>query len=253
MPKLADDRLYGYDPALANSMLDDAGYLDTNGDGLREMPGGGDNIVLRHAVNTDTDLGNAIGELFSGWMKAIGVDVELLTYDQDQLFDVIVEGNYDTFNWGWVPFVDPNPMLSYFTEAELGNYNDANWFDPKFEELFPLQQAELDEAKRIEIVHEMVTIIHDNAAYIPLWYSPELQAYRNDRFEGWVRQPADIGPIMFSQSSPSYALLKSVGEGTDSGGLGTLALAGLGVGAAVLVGLLGYQSVRSRRSADERE
>ena len=167
--------------------------------------------MLRHAVNTDTDLGNTVGELFSGWMNAIGIDVQLDAYDQDQLFTVIVDGTYDSFYWGWVPFVDPNPMLSYWTEAELGNYNDANWTNPRYEELFPQQQVEVDPDRRLEIVHEMVRIIHDDAAYIAVWYGPDLQAYRTDKFEGFVQQPAEVGPVLFSQSSPSYTTLRPIG------------------------------------------
>ena len=105
------------------------------------MPGGGDNIVLRHAVNTDGDLAAPVADLFKGWMEEIGIGVDLASYDQDALYGVIVDGTYDTFFWGWVPFVDPDPMLSYFTEAEIGNYNDANWFDPDFERLYVEQKV----------------------------------------------------------------------------------------------------------------
>lgn len=211
VPEIPEADLLAYDPDRAIELLDAAGYVDTDGNGFREMPGGGDDIVLRHAVNTDSDLGGAVGELFSGWMNAIGIQVELSSYDQDQLFGVIVDGTYDTFYWGWVPFVDPDPMLSYFTEAELGNYNDANWSDPRFEELYAAQKQEVDPDRRVEIVHEAVKLIYDNAAYIALWYSPDLQAYRTDEFEGFVRQPADIGPVLFSQSSPSYSVLSPIG------------------------------------------
>jgi len=206
----AEDQ-YTYDPTLANQILDDAGYLDTDGDGIREMPDGTNPIILRHAVNTDSDLAGPIGDLMVGWMADIGIGVELSAYDQDALFGVIVDGTYDTFYWGWVPFVDPDPMLSYFTEAELGNYNDANWFDPEFDALYTQQNQELDEATRIDLVHQMLTILHDAAVYIPMWLSPDLQAYRTDTFEGWVQQPAGIGPVMFSNSSPSYVLLHPVG------------------------------------------
>jgi peptide/nickel transport system substrate-binding protein len=211
IPEIPEDELFGYDPETAMAILDAAGYVDTNDDGFREMPGGGDNIVLQHAINTDTDLGQAVGELFSGWLNAIGIDVQLDSYDQDQLFTVIVEGTYDTFYWGWTPFVDPTPMLSYFTEAELGNFNDANWSDPRFEELYVQQQTEVDPDLRLELVHEMVRIIHDNAGYVALWYAPDLQAYRIDEFEGFQRQPADVGPVVFSNSSPSYTTLRPIG------------------------------------------
>jgi peptide/nickel transport system substrate-binding protein len=252
LPDIPEENRFTYDPERANQILDDAGYADSDGDGVREMPDGTNPIVLRHAVNTDSDLAGPIGDLFQGWMEEIGIGVELSSYDQDALFGVIVEGTYDTFFWGWVPFVDPDPMLSYFTEAELYNYNDANWTDPEFDALYLEQKEELDPDRRIEIVHEMLTILHDASTYIPMYLGPDLQAYRTDTFEGWVQQPGDIGPIFFSNSSPSYALLTPVGGaggGLDSDNL--LLWGGIAAGIVVIGGV--FLAMRRRSTADERE
>lgn len=251
LPDIPESEQFTYDPDRANQILDDAGYLDTDGDGVREMPGGGDPLVLRHGVNSDSTTAQPLADLYVGWMDAIGIRVELAAYDEGQLFDVIVNGDYDSFAWGWVPFVDPDPMLSYFTEDELGNWNDANWFDPRYDELYLEQKEELDEDRRIEIVHEMLRIFHDSAVYIPLTYTPDSQAYRTDRFEGWIRQPSEIGPIMFSMSSPSYHALTPVdgGPGADTTNLLLIAVGALVVVAAGAVLVV----TRRKKTADERE
>lgn len=251
LPEIPEENRFTYDPELANQILDDAGYVDTDDDGVREMPDGTNPLVLRHGVNTNSDLAPSVAELFSGWMDQIGIGVELESYDSDQLFEVIVAGDYDTFFWGWVPFVDPDPMLSYFTEAELGNYNDANWTDPRYEELYLEQKVELDEGRRIEIVHEMLTVLHDAAVYIPLFLEPDMQAYRTDAFEGWVKQPADIGPVIFSNSSPSYVSLAPVGAGAGGGSGANLPLIIGGLAVVAIAG--GFLLTRRRSSADERE
>ena len=172
------------------------------------------------------------------------------------------------FVWGWTPFVDPDPMLSYFTCDQVSSdpddptnyYNDANLCDPEYDKLYKQQKTELDPAKRMEIVHEMLTRFYSHAGYLPLYYQGDLQAYRKDRFTGWQKQPADIGPVLFSNSSPSYQTLKlasataggASGGGDDGGGGGTgiiIALVAVGV-----VGAGGLLWARSRRaSADERE
>ncbi|MGI8514905.1 MAG: ABC transporter substrate-binding protein [Acidimicrobiia bacterium] len=252
VPDIPEDEQIAYDVAGANALLDEAGYLDTDGDGIREMPGGGDNIVLRHGVNTDSNTYPAIGELFPGWMEVIGLGVELNSYDGGQLFEVIIAGDYDTFVWGWTPFVDPDPMLSYFTSAEIGNYNDANWTDPEYDALYEEQKQELDPDRRKEIVHEMLRIMYDAGVYYPIYYSPDLQAYRTDRFEGWVRQPADIGPVMFSNTSPSYFQLQPVG-GVVGGGISPLVLIVAGVVVLGVVALVLANAQRKRATADERE
>jgi peptide/nickel transport system substrate-binding protein len=253
LPEIPEDDRLDYDPAEANRLLDEGGYLDTDGDGVREMPDGTNPIIIRHAVNTDSDLAGPIGELFVGWMEEIGLGVELASYDQDALFGVIVEGTYDTFYWGWVPFVDPDPMLSYFTEAEIGNYNDANWTDPRYEELYLEQKEELDPDRRVEIVHEMLTVLHEAAVYLTVNLAPDLQAYRTDTFEGWVRQPAEIGPIMFSNSSPSYAQLTPIGaDGGASDSSNLLLWGGILVGVVVVLGGI-FLVTRRKASSDDRE
>ncbi|MDP9494280.1 MAG: ABC transporter substrate-binding protein [Actinomycetota bacterium] len=252
VPEIPEDQQFNYDPDLANQILDDGGYLDTDGDGTREMPDGTNPIVLRHGVLTTDETAQPFADLFTGWMEAIGIGVTLEPQDSDQLFTTIIEGTYDTFFWDWVPFVDPDPMLSYFTAAELGNYNDANWTDPRYEELYLEQKEEVDPDRRIEIVHEMLTVFHDAAVYFPLLVEAEIQAYRVDRFAGWVRQPADTGPIIYSNTSPSYALLTPVGVEAEAESSNTWIIVG-GIAAIVVIAGI-FLAMRNRSStSDERE
>jgi peptide/nickel transport system substrate-binding protein len=164
-----------------------------------------------------------------------------------------VDGTYDTFFWGWVPFVDPDPMLSYFTAAEIGNYNDANWTDPEYDVMYQAQKEEIDEEARVGIVHDMLTMFHDAAVYIPVYLGPDLQAYRTDTFEGWVKQPAEVGPVMFSNSSPSYALLAPIGAGGGGSDSGINWLLWGGIGAGVILLIAVFLTARRSATKDERE
>jgi peptide/nickel transport system substrate-binding protein len=182
--------------------------------------------------------------------------------DDSQLTTIIGKGDYDMFAWGWAPFVDPDPMLSYFTCDNIASdpddptnyYNDANYCDPQYDKLYNQQKVELDPEKRVEIVHEMLERFQQSGTYHVLYTEPETQAYVKDRFTGFQRQPAETGPVLYSNSSPSYASLKPVsasdGGGDDGGGSGGLiaiiAIALLAVAGAAFV-------LMRRRSADERE
>ena len=105
-------------------------------------------------------------------MKEIGIDTEVSTYDQTQLTDVIASGEYDLFVWGWTPFVDPDPMLSYFrceqltTSLDSYGYNDANWCSDEYDALYAQQNQELDRTKRIELVHQMLKLFYDESTYV---------------------------------------------------------------------------------------
>jgi len=220
--EIPEDISLAYDPDSANQMLDDAGYLDTDDDGVREMPDGGRPLEFRYGQRTESTYEPALGEFIGGFLENIGIATTVETYDDSALTDVIGAGTYDLFTWGWTPFVDPDPLLSYFTCAQVTTdvesigYNDANWCTPEYDELYQQQKVELDPERRREIVQEMLLVMYEAAPYVVLFEDADLQAYRTDRFEGWVQQPAETGPVLFSNSSPTYALLAPAGSGEAS-------------------------------------
>jgi peptide/nickel transport system substrate-binding protein len=259
-PAIPEAEQYTYDPAKAQQLLDDAGYVDTNGDGVREMPGGGQELVFRYAERSESEVAASIRELITGWLEQIGIGTEVSVVDDTQLTDVVASGEYDLFVWGWTPFVDPDPMLSYFrceqltTSLDAYGYNDANWCSDEYDALYTQQNQELDRTKRIELVHQMLRLFYDQSTYVVLFEDAELQAYRTDRFSGWTRQPAETGPVLFSNTSPTYANLVPVdGGGNDEGGMSTAVLVAVIVGAVVAAGVAVLQITRSRSSRDERE
>jgi peptide/nickel transport system substrate-binding protein len=270
IPEIPESDRFTFDLDRANQILDDAGYKDTDGDGVREMPGGGQPLRMRYAVRSDSPRSAPTAEFISGWLRQIGIATTQKVYDDGQLTELIGKGDYDMFAWGWTPFVDPEPMLSYYTCGQVSQdpddptnyYNDANLCDRGYDRLYRQQKVELDGEKRMAIVHEMLTRFYKTAVYHALYTSADLQAYRKDRFVGWVRQPEDAGPVLFSNTSPSYATLKPAsatsagGTASGGGGDGGGGSAGLiiAIAAITAVGAAGVMwMVMRRRTADERE
>ena len=54
-------------------MLDDAGYIDIDDDGIRNMPDGGEDLDFRFIVRSESTDGVRAGELIAGWMDQIGI------------------------------------------------------------------------------------------------------------------------------------------------------------------------------------
>src|SRR3954466_15125954 len=86
--------------------------------------------------------------------------------------------------------------------------------------MYKQQNTELDPAKRKAFVQQMLTRFYESATYVPLDYEADLQAYRTDKYTGWIRQPAETGPVLFNNSSQTYANLKPVAASSKSGGSG---------------------------------
>jgi peptide/nickel transport system substrate-binding protein len=262
-PDIPAEQVFDFDLDRARQMLEDAGYKDTDGNGIREMPGGGQPLNFVYYVRSDGETAPEIAEFVTGWLREIGIATTKKTADDSQLTTIIGKGDYDMFAWGWTPFVDPDPMLSYFTCGQVSSdpddptnyYNDANYCDREYDELYEQQKVELDRDRREQIVHEMLTRFQQSGTYHVLYTEPELQAYVKGRFDGFVRQPAEIGPVIYQQTSPTYAQLRpasaSGGGGDDDGGgsgaiIAIVAIVAVAVGAGVLL-------MRRRRTVYERE
>lgn len=259
IPEIPEEEQFGFDLELAKQILEDAGYKDSDGNGIREHEG--KDIVLTYLVRTESETAAQNAEFISGWLKEIGLGTTLRTVNDSRLTEEIGKGNYDLFEWGWTPFVDPDPELSYFVCGQLSQdpedptnyYNDASWCDPSYDADYKAQNQELDLERRTEIVQRMLRTFYDSASYNVLYFDGDLQAYRTDRFEGWLRQPADTGPVLFSNSSPSYVSLTPLGAGAGGDGLSTGALIAIVAGGIVVLGGAGLLLIRRKKTAEERE
>jgi peptide/nickel transport system substrate-binding protein len=251
--KVDDDKLYKYDPDKAKSLLDEAGWTDSNGNGTRDKDG--QELQLRFFDRSEGD-GGANTDFITGWLKDVGIGTDVTTMDDDALTAAIGQNEFDLFTWGWVPFVDPDAELSYFTtsqattDPEVVGYNDANWCSPEYDALYEQQHVELDVAKRHEIVQQMLEIFYEQAPYAVLYKYDDLQAIRSDRWENFVRQPAETGPVLFTNTSPAYLELKYKGGG-DDGGSSTVLWVVIGVAAVVIIG--GGLWLRGRRKGSDEE
>ncbi len=254
------DQQYTFDLDRANQILDEAGYADADGDGVREMPGGGNPLNFTFAVRTDSQVAHPIADFAKGWLEDVGIALTYELMNESKLTEIIGKGEYDLFHWSWTPFVDPDFMLSVFQCNQVATdpddptnyYNDANWCDEEYDRLYNGQKVELDPERRREIVHEMLTRFYRSAVYVNLVQNPDLEAYRTDRFEGWLRQPAEVGPVIFTNTSPTYYNLTPLEGGSSSSGMSSAAMAALVVAGLAALGALGYFLMR-RRSAEERE
>ena len=69
----------------------------------------------------------------------------------------------------------------------------------------------------------MITLFYTESTYVVLYHDADTQAYRTDRFTGWTQQPKDTGPVVFTNTSPTYFNLTPIagaGGGDDSSSTG---------------------------------
>ena len=270
-----------YDPELANQILDDAGYA-MGPDGVRVGPDG-EPMRYRLFVRSDSDTSVKSGEYFKSYLAAIGIEADIKPVDENALFEIIGRGEFDMFEWGWVVEPDPDYQLSTFT-CDKRSYEDGGeiyadlsdsfFCDEEFDRLYAEQAVTTDQAARAEIVKQMQQILYDQVAYVVTYYYDNLEAYRSDRFTGFVGQPEGTGSLTFQygtytyenvtpisdeggateSAAPSPGATEEAGGETaaeeTSGGSNTGLIVGLVIAALVIVGLV-FVLVRMRSKSQE--
>ena len=208
---LAED--YEFDLAAGAQMLEDAGYLDTDADGVRECPtddcGPTGDLTFRLNYPTDNDEHPRVSDTLSGWWQEIGVKVEIQGLDSDALTSVCCPSfDYDVMLWSWTSDPDPESLLGVMLCTEIASgYSETGFCDPEYDELYDQQLVELDPAARRKIIVDMQRIALEQVPYIIPWYYPRIQAYRSDRFSGWQ----DSFPILSLEDPSSLAVIRPTG------------------------------------------
>lgn len=179
---------YAYDVAQANQILEDAGYVDKDGDGVREMPDGSRSLIFRLNYPSDSITAPREAELLNEMWAEVGVKLEIQALDPDALTSVCCPTfDYDIIIWGWGSDPDPGFLLSVMLTDEIPTGNsETGYSNPEFDELYTQQATALDFDERKALVWKMQEIVHSDVVYIIPYYELTVQAYRTDRFTGWI-------------------------------------------------------------------
>ncbi|HEX5426892.1 MAG TPA: ABC transporter substrate-binding protein [Pedococcus sp.] len=256
-----ESKLVKYDPAAANAKLDQAGYKK-GADGIR-LDKSGKPITLRLLGDNSDSSDKQKADFIVPWLKAIGINVKLVMTDGDTISADSTAGKYDMYFTAWSLGSDPDYQLGINTCDALPTKTDGTgstsmdyWCDPEFDRLFKAQHAELDQAKRQEIVKQMQAIHYDAAPSIDFWYPDSLDAYRSDRFTNLTKQPEKDGVLTGQSGYWALWTAEPVGAteaGAGGGGMGTGGWIGLGALAVLLIGGGTWAARRRTATADERE
>lgn len=203
------DQLLNNDKEKAKTLLADAGYKDTDNDGILEKDGKKMEFRLYAIEATTVDVRAA--QMLRDSCEEIGIKLDLQTMDENTMGGYIFEKDapdFDLFVWGWdSDFLDPGYLLGIPLTDQIGTNNDVYYSNKAYDETYDKQLREMDEKKRKEYIDELQKTFYEDCGYLILWYQDKLQAYRTDTWEGWV--DAD-GGVIYNVTYDNYVNIKPV-------------------------------------------
>jgi peptide/nickel transport system substrate-binding protein len=99
----------------------------------------------------------------------------------------------------------------------------------------------------------MQRILYQDNPEIVLFYDNDLQAYRSDRWTGFVEQPEPQGYLLFGYGPYSYRSIEPASASQADGGQGGSAAVWVIGAGVILVGAVAAALLRRRSGAEERE
>jgi len=176
---------YPYDPEQAKKLLDEAGWLDSNGDGVRDKDGV--ELVLKYGTTT-REVRQDTQAVAQQQLGALGVKFELSNYDSDIFFSdyqnggPAATGELDFFEYSTVPSGFPDPDSYDWLCSELpsdekpGGVNWTGFCDKDLDALFMKQSTQVDFTERQKTFYEITKMLFDKAYWVGLWQDPDIWA-----------------------------------------------------------------------------
>jgi peptide/nickel transport system substrate-binding protein len=181
----------------------------------------GKQLSLRLFIRSSSPTETQAAPYLKSWLEAIGIKVNTSFMNDNQLTQVIGDGDYDMFVWGWG--VEPNPdfQLSVFTcgQRSIGSngkyspgWSDSFYCNKGYDQMYS-EQKSLDGAPRAKVVQQMEKQLYTDDPYALLYYYNDTQAYRSDKFTGFAPQPNIPGGLLLYQETSywSYRCIRPVG------------------------------------------
>ena len=203
----SDDLLYPFDPAQANDLLDQAGWMDEDGDGVRECVscttaevGTPMALTLNTSAGADEDSLNMY-EFIAQSMRDIGIDAEIASLEWSEAFlPALIGQTYDMalLAWGFSLPIEPDDIRGIFginEDIPGAGFNTGSFYNEELEQVLldgidPTKTDGCTVEGRLPYYQRAHEILHEEAPYLFMYANLRMTAAQGN-VENW--DPAAYG------------------------------------------------------------
>jgi len=166
-----------YDPARAAKLLNEAGWRDHDGDGVRDKEG----VPFRFTflMNADSVFLAKLAPYLQQELRKLGVEMEIRKVDWALFVQLVGEHRFDAMSlrWGNSDVVQDPYEIWHSSQAKDGS-NFVSFKNAQADALIEEARATLDDARRNELYRKLGRLLYEEAPYTFLYNRPSLDAVR---------------------------------------------------------------------------
>ncbi len=153
-----------YDPIGAKALFNNAGWFDTNNDGVLDKDGKPFKFDLY--IFAGSSVGAQFGQIFQQELKKAGVQMNIVQLDPAQLLKRVLAGDYQAVYMGWQMDAEPD-IYAVFHSSQIPpkGQNFAYYNNPVADQLITQGRTELDFAKRKAILQQLDAVLAADQPY----------------------------------------------------------------------------------------
>lgn len=171
-----------YDPEAARRLLDEAGWLDHDGDGIRDKDGV--KFEFTFSLPAESKSGEKIGTLLKEELEKVGIVMHIEKQEWALFIERIHEKNFDATTLRWMsPWSVDLYQIWHSSSAGPGGSNAISYKNPEVDRIAEALRTTFDEEERIRLCHRFHQIVHEEQPYTFLFCDAELMAV-DKRFRG---------------------------------------------------------------------
>lgn len=172
----------GYDPDRALDLLDEAGWTDSDNDGILDKVIDGEQVDFRFEilVNSGNQIRKDVALTLQYELQDIGIDCQVRELDWSIFLQKVRGKEFDAVVLGWVTspkFAPDSYQIWHSSQAENNGSNYISFNSEELDGILDAYRLEFDAQKRIAMYQRLQQILHEEQPYTFLWKSRTAQAY----------------------------------------------------------------------------
>jgi len=181
-----------YDTIEAKRLLNEAGWVDSDGNGWIEKDGRGFEFTV--LVNQGNAERQRSAELIQKQLKAVGIRMKIRVIEWSSLISEFIEKRrFEAVLMGWFLSRDPDCYdIWHSSKTRPGEFNFVGYKNERVDKLLEEGRSTFDQSKRAAIYREIHKLIYEDQPYLFL-YTADALPIVNSRFKGVESSPIGIG------------------------------------------------------------
>ena len=166
-----------YDPEDAKRLLDEAGWKDHDGDGIRDKVI--DDKTVKFSFNFMYPAGRALSEklavLLQEELRKVGIEVNIQNLEWAIFIEKLNSRDFDAVNLGWSLGIEQDPYQLWHSSQVNRGSNSVSFKNPEVDRIIEEARVEFDPVKRRALYHRFNDILHEEQPYTFLYCEATLE------------------------------------------------------------------------------